>query len=504
LDDIPQTLAGFLVVLVLFVSAGPAGAVETETVEVESFDGTEIDVLVCQPDAASASNPVPVVVHSHGWGGSRADDCSRFSAYLDAGFGVASVSQRGFGASGGKAHGMDPDVEGRDNVAVVDHLAGLDWVAKDAPGDPVLGAIGASYGGAFQLVTAFVETADPTIAGPGETRFDALAPQITWHDLVRLLAPNDVVKSKWADALYAAGHDNVHAGVHEAFAYATATGQLPDGTVPGVYDLKSDFEQSGPSWFVDQGYRLDVPVLVRQGLGDTLAPLNHAWHNVEDALTADARANSTVIGHNGGHALPKLFPPGVTGGSDPCTRETGAGSFTRLTIDFLGQAFEGEPARPTEAGYNVATVDDTCLHVDTLAPTRTASTGPVAVSTGASAPVFVEIAEGPITLAGIPTVDAELTAGGVDQRAFVGLAVGENRTDARVLEQATTPVRSPTPRLVEDVEVELPGMAARVDADEHVYLAVMGFDDTYAHHGSRAPGAVALTDVEVGLPVVGK
>ena len=60
-------------------------------------DGLEIQMSVYQPSFASPSNKVPVIVHRHGFGGSRTSSEGAFSEWLDAGFGVVSFDQRGFG-----------------------------------------------------------------------------------------------------------------------------------------------------------------------------------------------------------------------------------------------------------------------------------------------------------------------------------------------------------------------------------------------------------------------
>src|SRR3712207_2145473 len=137
-----------------------------------------------KPGAASKRNRVPVVFHSHGWGGSRTTGVDSFKSYLDAGFGVLSFDQRGFGESGGKAHVEDPAFEGEDVIRLINHVAKLNWVAKDRPNDPVLGAIGGSYGGGYQFVGAFTE-----VMKFGRTRFDALAPEITWYSPNQSLRP---------------------------------------------------------------------------------------------------------------------------------------------------------------------------------------------------------------------------------------------------------------------------------------------------------------------------
>ena len=61
---------------------------------------------------------------------------------------------------------------------------------KPIADDPVLGAIGGSYGGGYQTITALTELSET-----GRTRFDALAPEITWYDLPEALAPQGVVRN---------------------------------------------------------------------------------------------------------------------------------------------------------------------------------------------------------------------------------------------------------------------------------------------------------------------
>ncbi len=64
------------------------------------------------PPVQSAKHPVPMIMHSHGWGGSRSTSASDFTAFLDAGYGVLSFDQRGFGESGGHGVRREPDRRG--------------------------------------------------------------------------------------------------------------------------------------------------------------------------------------------------------------------------------------------------------------------------------------------------------------------------------------------------------------------------------------------------------
>jgi ABC-2 type transport system ATP-binding protein len=119
-----------------------------------------------------------MIMHSHGWGGSRATQPDSFQELLDHGYGVLSFDQRGFGASGGQAHVENPAYEGKDVRKLVQLVSGLPWVRQDGPGDPRLAAIGGSYGGGYQFLGAFEE-----LRLRGKPVFDALAPEITWYDL---------------------------------------------------------------------------------------------------------------------------------------------------------------------------------------------------------------------------------------------------------------------------------------------------------------------------------
>ena len=186
----------------------PAGAAVAEDVTIVNLaDEHEIFATVFRPVGADADDPVPMVLHSHGWGGSRETTASGAVApYLDAGYGVLSFDQRGFGEStDDKANIMDPAKEGRDVVAVVDYIASLPWVARDRNAnaqandnatdedDPVLFGVGGSYGGGYQFAGALLEQA----TRKGGTRFDALAPEITWHDLNDSLGPQGVPRTLW-------------------------------------------------------------------------------------------------------------------------------------------------------------------------------------------------------------------------------------------------------------------------------------------------------------------
>ena len=120
--------------------------------------GSTVPAQICyslfRPAGSDAKHRVPMIFHSHGWGGSRTKSAASFQKFTDAGYGVLSFDQRGFGASGGQAYVENPDVEGHDVRALVSLVSKLDWVIQERAGDPLLGAIGASYGRGYQFLGA--------------------------------------------------------------------------------------------------------------------------------------------------------------------------------------------------------------------------------------------------------------------------------------------------------------------------------------------------------------
>ena len=484
--------------------ATPASAqVKTDVTVKSKADGTPIVISVYKPAGASAANPAPVILHSHGWGGSRTSGATSFGTELGRGYGVVSIDQRGHGESGGQANVEDPDLEGQDMISVIDHVASLDWVAKDGPNDPVLFAIGGSYGGGYQFVAAFTELRDF-----GRTRLNAIAPEITWFNLPESLAPAKVARTVWTSLLYAAGAPMLPDYVHQAFAFGAATGQWPDGTVPGVPNLQAEFFEHGPSGHVAAGRKLNIPVLIGQGLSDNLFNFNQGWKNFEQALTAKARKKSLVVGYNGGHVLPNVLPMSRAGSGDSCS---GEGGFGALRLRFFDAVLAGEDTgRLLPAKYNLSTIGNTCVRTARVDVRKSYPVGHdlsvtrgTATTTGAGAPQHLEIAAGPLTIAGVPTVDATVTSVGADQRVFFAISVGTSLTDATVVHNNTMPLRELLPVVRQKRTIELPGIAVEVPEGQKAFLTVSPVSDMYAGHGSvRTPGAVALEDITVNLPVV--
>src|ERR671919_762914 len=144
------------------VETGAAQTFDEITIEdpiiVESKDGTPIVATLMLPSGASAASPVPVVLQTHGWGGTRAKSPSGLlSVLLRRGYAVLTWDSRGFGESGGEANIGAPGFEVADARSLIDFVAKRPEILKDSPGDPRMGWIGGSNAAGVQFNTAAVD-----------------------------------------------------------------------------------------------------------------------------------------------------------------------------------------------------------------------------------------------------------------------------------------------------------------------------------------------------------
>lgn len=470
--------------------------------EPDTTEPVQICYTLFRPAGATSDHRVPMLMHSHGWGGSRTTDPTAFSTFLDAGYGVLSFDQRGFGESGGQAHVENPDFEGFDVRALVRLVSRLGWVQQDGPGDPRLGAIGGSYGGGYQFLGAFEE-----LRTRGKPVFDALAPQITWYSLGQSLAPEGVVRTAWAAALSAAAlpSDSLPHNVYAALVEGAATGMWPDGSIPGTEDMPAFFEKNGPQWHVAHGRRLDIPVLFGQGTTDSLFPLQQGLANWKQAITDRARRHSIFVAYNGGHVLPAVFPQGVSVTSDPCSRQLAGGTFDDLSLRFFDEQLKGRDTGLRGYGrYHLATPASTCTSVRSVDADATYDVGTVATTEAGGAPLSYKIADGPLRVAGTPYLTGTLTALGAVNRAFYGLAIGTSPADAHLVQDNVLPLNELAPVTGEPRRIALPSVAVNVPKGQSLYVLASPISDTFVGMGSRTPGAVILQDTVAHLPVVAR
>ncbi|MEV4809343.1 alpha/beta fold hydrolase [Micromonospora avicenniae] len=329
----------------------------------------DLDTTFYLPEEASARHKVPAVLLAHGFGGTKESVRDDAEEFADRGYAVLTWTARGFGRSGGEIHLDSPDYEVRDAQRLLDWLAARPEVRTDAAGDPRIGVVGGSYGGALALLLA-----------AQDRRVDAIVPMITWNDLARSLLPDSaggpatagVFKKGWA-GLFFGGGGSVGSGpaglsgntaAQPQGAPASAGPPSPDpgagpgsgpGRAPGAAadpscgrfaaDVCAAYLRMATSGRADQAAvdllhrsspagvldRITAPTLLVQGEADSLFPL------------AEADANARGLAANGIPVRVAWFTGGHDGGDGP---KTDSDRVRFLTVQWLDHYVRGAGEAP--------------------------------------------------------------------------------------------------------------------------------------------------------------
>ena len=492
-------------------ASSPAPTYTAERGAITSFDGTPIVYNLFEPSSASARRPAPVIMRTHGWGGSGEQQGSlsgTTTKLLSAGYAVITWDERGFGESGGEANIDDPQIEGKDASALIDFLAKRPEIARNGPGDPVIGMTGGSYAGGIQLALAAFDH-----------RVDAIAPEITWNDLRYSLFPHDVIKFGWDQLLYGAGlataatggltdpggpaaiQTGAYApGIHEAEVKGAALGE-PDADTLAFFAGKSLASYGS-------AHPVRVPTLLMQGSVDTLFNLNDAWANAR-AISATG-APVKFIAFCGGHvSCPSGYKDGNARDHLDAAILTWFAKYLRHQQVSTGAPVEYSTqdgvwhtaltfpttSRPGAARLVKAPVSGTM--VSEPAPTAAgggSSYDPI-VTDGPSggqpdtATVPVLAAAGATQIVGIPHVDLDVTGTGLGTHLFFKLV---DREAAQVVDLQAESLRLGTPlsAIPQHVSLDLVGVTYRLPAGHHLDLQVA--TSSLAHVGYRGAGTVTI------------
>lgn len=534
---LPRPLLSLTLILVLATvglapaRAAPAGPRVSHHV-VESFDGTPLEAVLFLPAAAGPDRPVPLVLRSHGWAGrAQRRVGGTLERLLDAGYGVLTWDQRGFGCSGGVVQLASPEHEARDVSALIDWAVAHAPVQLDGDGDPVVGMSGASYAGGIQLVGAAL---DP--------RIDAIAPELSWFDLRRSLYGGRVVNQGWGALLYASGTLTANTGgldpscetvqrsgrpqrgglarwLDAAFVSAVGTNRLRDSSLDRL-------GRRSPAVYGER-HPVRTPTLLVQGTVDTLFDLGEAAD-----LLADLRAAGTparLVAFCGGHVgCPSSYDPGddrmriehailrwfdrhlrhrdVDTGP-PVEYRTNHGPWRSLDTfpptDTVSRTADGQASLlvvPSAPSTEVRRALESLRDTGQVPPDTALTTAQVAPAGDARADslAVTRASEGPLDLVGVPEVRLTVTGRvwGLEDAAHVFLSLVD-REAGEVVNLQEAAVRIPDPsdtprRLV----VRLPPVAYTLLPGHHLDLQVS--TASTMHATARAVGRI---DVEVHATV---
>ena len=460
---------------------------------------TAITATIFIPEHA-AGTTYPLILHSHGWGGDRVteadtqapfDSSNFYSVAIDAevqrfwqeGYAVISFDERGFHDSAGAIRVMDPEYEVRDAIAILDWAESNLALSRALDGNPLVGAIGGSYGGGYQLALAAFDD-----------RLDAITPSVTWYDLPDSLAPNGVIKKLWDFGLcfsaIAAGDRTFSDELNQACQQAgfdpsvrfseeldPAVLQFLGAHGMGAYEAR----HNDPA---DAFWVRPVDTLLTQGQRDLLFPLNNAMENYRflSALGGDVRLITHQHGHYIGPPLDVQAPLGATR----------CGSIDTLEAKhaWFAEKLKGE----TGAAAHIPTIcigldDDNGAalgHIPVATETYRVTLATTAITAGQNnyggdAPTFIPLAtaisETNLILAGIPVANVTVTPSvpTTNVVAFVGIGVlSAGDSNPRLIDDQVAPLRNG-----DHADKQLIGVGEVLKAGDQVGVLLYGDYDAF-------------------------
>ena len=269
----------------------PANAVEVIEKTIKTAPGVLIDTSLFLPEVI----PAPAILLAHGFGSSKEAVKESAQYYRDKGYVVLTWTARGFGKSSGQISMNAAQGEIADIKELISYLATRKEVKKESSADPIVGIVGASYGGAAALLSAAVDK-----------RIDAAIADITWNNLNQALFPQSSTdlsepgpfKKVWTGTFFSlATLQNAALGECGALAaqWCAAYKSAVINERPSAQEITL-LNSVSPSAVLSE---ISAPTLVSQGQSDSLFPLNESLKT----FTALKKNNSAVslIWHGGGH-----------------------------------------------------------------------------------------------------------------------------------------------------------------------------------------------------------
>jgi ABC-2 type transport system ATP-binding protein len=514
--------------------------------------GDTVAFTVFEPSTVTGGATYPLVLHGPGWGSSRTTMLgssapsssegtsvgNNLSELVANGYGVISFDQRGFGENTGVVDSMNPDKDATDILAVLDWAqAKLPWLAYGPtldgrdPHEPIVGAIGGSYGGMYQLLIA---NADP------RHRVRAITPNIAPNDLNYALVPGGAFKSLWNSILFGDGLGNGRLRLDpfittQFFATDDLLNNTESSYSHDYYAYHSEqYFCGGPAVATNGGAGTapqrpptsvppKVNAMIWIGVRDTLFDFNGGYANFTCLQRAggDVRLLSYQAGHNSIGAVPDpgatlFFPSGDTNDSR-CGSTLNEDAAQLMWFDrYLKNKSGAAAAIPTQPCISLAAGDAiTVPQVSTQTSGQRQTTynvGTLTTVAGANVDVPAAVAlytapAGGAVEAGIPhaTLDVAAVAGVAAGTPIVFVGIGQMHAAHPgvwdLVDNQVTPLRG-----LGRFDVDLAGGGARLQPGDQLGVLVYGLQDQYARNGSVNTAKPAVIPVAVtgtvSLPIL--
>ena len=263
------------------------------TRSITTATGVSIDTSLYLP----SKTPAPAILIAHGFGGSKDSVAADAKYFTEQGYVVLAWTARGFGKSTGQIAMNAIGDEVKDTSALISFLAKSRYVTQDKSGDPRVGIMGSSYGGANALMTASV---DP--------RIDAVIADITWSDLQSDLFPQSIegsfdagpFKKVWTGTFFSAvSLQSAYLGECGSFtqAWCDAYRNAVLNGQPSTQE-RALLASVSPRNFVST---ITAPTLLSQGQADSLFPLSESYKTADLIKKANPQLPLAMIWHAAGH-----------------------------------------------------------------------------------------------------------------------------------------------------------------------------------------------------------
>ena len=341
--------AGLTTCLAAAVTVAPFGTASAETppkgptvvndcITSVPDPGTTEPVEICytlfKPAGARPKAPVPMLMHSHGWGGSRTTDPASFQEFLDAGYGVLSFDQRGFGESGGQAHVENPQVEGHDVRGLVKLVSKLGWVAAGRSRRPADGRGRRQLRRRLPVPHRLREAAHHRQAGPRRARTRDHLERPQPEPRARGRGPHRV--GAGAERRRACRPTRCRTTSTRRSSRARRPAPGPTAASPAPRTSRSSSSATARSGTSTTAAKLDIPVLFGQGTTDGLFNLQQGLTNWRTAITdRGPQAQHLRRLQRRPRAARRSSRRASTSTSDPCSKKLAGGDFRRAVDPVL-------------------------------------------------------------------------------------------------------------------------------------------------------------------------